>query len=297
MISLEAKSISAVIPTFNQTDLLLRAVKSAYGQSLPCDEIIVVDDNSDFDVKDFLIKEGYQDTVVINNSKNMGPSYSRNIGVNLASSEYISFLDSDDYWHKDKNIEMIALFKDADISLAYASQFAVNKSNEISKIIDKKYSGNVLKNLADGWIPPNPSSLMIKKEDYLEVGGMDINLWSCEDVDFWIRLSLKEKKVSYKEECLSYFSDDSDIRLSYNIEKRLSGTKFFLNKWSKSKDHSQFVMKFSKNYWVSVIFPIVIKEIISLKIYSALKLFILYLVFNRFFYLRFFKKIIKILKS
>lgn len=297
MISLEAKSISAVIPTFNQTDLLLRAVKSAYGQSLPCDEIIVVDDNSDFDVKDFLIKEGYQDTVVIKNSENMGPSYSRNIGVNLASSEYISFLDSDDYWHKDKNIEMIALFKDADISLAYASQFAVNKSNEISKIIDKKYSGNVLKNLADGWIPPNPSSLMIKKEDYLEVGGMDINLWSCEDVDFWIRLSLKEKKVSYKEECLSYFSDDSDIRLSYNIEKRLSGTKFFLNKWSKSKDHSQFVMKFSKNYWVSVIFPIVIKEIISLRIYSALKLFILYLVFNRFFYLRFFKKIIKILKS
>jgi glycosyltransferase involved in cell wall biosynthesis len=297
MISLEAKSISAVIPTFNQTDLLLRAVKSAYGQSLPCNEIIVVDDNSDFDVKDFLIKEGYQDIVVIKNSENMGPSYSRNIGVNLASSEYISFLDSDDYWHKDKNIEMIALFKDADISLAYASQFAVNKSNEISKIIDKKYSGNVLKNLADGWIPPNPSSLMIKKEDYLEVGGMDINLWSCEDVDFWIRLSLNEKKVSYKEECLSYFSDDSDIRLSYNIEKRLSGTKFFLNKWSQSKDHSQFVIKFSKNYWVSVMFPIVIKEITSLRIYSALKLFIVYLVFNRFFYLRFFKKIIKILKS
>lgn len=287
------QSISAVIPTYNQKELLLRALKSVHEQSTQCNEIIVIDDNSDFNVQDYLTKKGIQDITIIRNKDNLGPSGSRNVGAKKATSKYISFLDSDDYWHKEKNTVMLTLFEKSNISLAYASQYGIDELGNINEIIDKKYSGNVLKQLSNGWIPPNPSSLMIDRCDYLELGGMDSSLWSCEDVDFWIRLSINKKKVSYSNQCLSYFSNDSSIRLSYNVQKRISGTKIFLKKWSSSKDNNKFVMKFSKNYWVSVIFPIVIKEFQYLRLLSGIRLFLIYLFFNKFFYIRAIKKIFK----
>lgn len=291
------RTVAAVIPVYNQKDLLLRAINSVLNQTIPCNEIIIVDDNSDFCIRDFLDKNSIEEVTVITNKKNMGPSYSRNKGVMAASSEFISFLDSDDYWHANKNLEMLSLLIKEKTSLAYAAQFAINKEGKILKIDDIRFSGNVLEQLSEGWIPPNPSSLMIKKSDYDEVGGMDTDLWSCEDVDFWIRLSMKGKKVSYSDSRLSYFSDDSDIRLSYNIKKRIDGTSLFLKKWSDSSENSNFIVKFSKNYWVSVIYPIVLNEVINKNIFSAAKLFIKFLLFNKFFYLRLFRKLLKGLKS
>ena len=93
---------SVVIPSFNRISYLKKSVNSVLYQSYKNFEIIVIDNNS---------SDGSQDYIKsLNNSKikllitdNFGSiAKSRNIGIENAKGNWISFLDSDDYWHPDK---------------------------------------------------------------------------------------------------------------------------------------------------------------------------------------------------
>ncbi|MFM7258127.1 MAG: glycosyltransferase family 2 protein, partial [Acidimicrobiaceae bacterium] len=107
MKSPENSSVTAIIPAFRSEKVVLRAIESVLSQSSPVDEIIVVDDASDDGtaqvVRDFAIAHS-QIRLVVNN-QNLGPGQSRNAAWNLATSEYLAFLDADDTWHP-KKIEL-----------------------------------------------------------------------------------------------------------------------------------------------------------------------------------------------
>jgi glycosyltransferase involved in cell wall biosynthesis len=103
----ENSSVTAIIPAFRSEKVVIRALESVLGQSSPVDEIIVVDDASDDRtaqvVRDFAINQP-QIRLIVNN-QNLGPGQSRNVAWNLATSEYLAFLDADDSWHL-KKIEL-----------------------------------------------------------------------------------------------------------------------------------------------------------------------------------------------
>lgn len=100
--------VTVIIPTYKRTvDFLSRAVKSVINQTYPNVEVIVIDDSpSDYELRNS-IKE-YMDTVVnddikyFQNEKNIGGSLARNRGIELATGEYISFLDDDDEYMPEK---------------------------------------------------------------------------------------------------------------------------------------------------------------------------------------------------
>ena len=100
-------SVTAVIPAFRSEKVVIRAIESVLSQSSPVEEIIVVDDASDDGtvqvVRDFAINHP-QIRLIVNN-QNLGPGQSRNAAWNLATSEYLAFLDADDTWHP-KKIEL-----------------------------------------------------------------------------------------------------------------------------------------------------------------------------------------------
>lgn len=94
--------VSVIIPAYNCAGFIHLALDSALAQDVPM-EILVINDCS----KDNLdqIMEKYQDFSQIHylkNEKNMGVASTRNKGIALARGKYIAFLDSDDYWEKDK---------------------------------------------------------------------------------------------------------------------------------------------------------------------------------------------------
>ncbi|MFM8249000.1 MAG: glycosyltransferase family 2 protein [Acidimicrobiaceae bacterium] len=107
MKSPENSSVTAIIPAFRSEKVVLRAIESVLSQSSPVDEIIVVDDASDDGtaqvVRDFAANQP-QIRLIVNN-QNLGPGQSRNAAWNLATSEYLAFLDADDTWHP-KKIEL-----------------------------------------------------------------------------------------------------------------------------------------------------------------------------------------------
>ena len=97
-----APSISVVIPTFNRSHLLNRAIESVLNQTRPAAEIIVVDDASSDDTSARVAEyAGVIPLVYIRLERNGGGGVARNAGIRKATGRYVAFLDSDDAWDPD----------------------------------------------------------------------------------------------------------------------------------------------------------------------------------------------------
>ena len=94
--------ISIVIPTYNRSAELKRALKSVLSQTYKNFEVIVVDNNS-IDNTDTMLKNLNDQRIRLLKINNNGIiAASRNMGINASNGEWIAFLDSDDWWHSNK---------------------------------------------------------------------------------------------------------------------------------------------------------------------------------------------------
>lgn len=92
---------SIVVPVYNVEDYLEECVNSVCSQTYRDIEIILVDDGSPDrcpEICDYLAK--VDERIQVIHKKNEGSSSARNIGLDMATGEYILFLDSDDYWNE-----------------------------------------------------------------------------------------------------------------------------------------------------------------------------------------------------
>lgn len=96
--------ISAVIPCYNCSATIERAVQSILDQTAPVAEIILVDDASMDDSAEVLrlLTQAHDCVRVITLPQNAGPSHARNAGWDAAQGDWIAFLDADDAWHPEK---------------------------------------------------------------------------------------------------------------------------------------------------------------------------------------------------
>ncbi len=84
--------MTLIIPCYNQAEFLPDAIESALDQTLPFQEIIVINDGS----TDSTAKVAAQYPVKVINQVNKGLASARNTGIMNSTSEYIVFLDADD---------------------------------------------------------------------------------------------------------------------------------------------------------------------------------------------------------
>ena len=87
--------VSTIIPTHNRPDMLRQAIAAELGQTLPPREVIVVDNGAKSETEDVIRDFGNQ--VVLIRSPGSSRDASRNLGVDRATSSWISLLDDDDY--------------------------------------------------------------------------------------------------------------------------------------------------------------------------------------------------------
>jgi len=92
--------VSVVIAAYNRASTVDRAITSALRQTLPADEIIVVDDGSTDDTCNIVESLAAQDARIrlLREKTNRGGGAARNVGLAAAQGEFIAFLDSDDEW-------------------------------------------------------------------------------------------------------------------------------------------------------------------------------------------------------
>ena len=120
---------SIIIPVKN-TDYLKKTLRSVLSQTYTNFEIIVVNDNPSN--KDFKSFENLSNKIkVFHNNKNIGPALSRAKGIERAQGEFISFLDSDDIFLKEKLKKQIYLMKKYEYDFTYTDYEIINSSGDI----------------------------------------------------------------------------------------------------------------------------------------------------------------------
>ncbi len=120
--------VSVIIPAFNSTGYIDKAIQSVLNQQVPL-EILIIDDHSSDQLEDTL--KQYEDLPEIRyyrNSHNMGPAASRNQGVSLARGKYVAFLDADDWWTDDKLEKQLARLKETGAVLCCTARELVSHS-------------------------------------------------------------------------------------------------------------------------------------------------------------------------
>ena len=184
--------ISIVIPTYNRAHFLKKALNSIINQTFRNWEAIVIDSYSK-DETQAVVKK-FEDTRIkyIKIRNNGIVAKSRNAGINYSKSEWVAFLDSDDWWTKDKleicynninkNIDFI--YHDLEIK---SENFSLIKNKNKSFKLTKPIFIDLLTNIN----PISNSSVMVRKKILNRVGKICENrkLIAVEDYHTWLKIS------------------------------------------------------------------------------------------------------------
>lgn len=179
--------VAIIIPTYNRAALLERAITSVIAQSYPATEIIVVDDGST-DNTEQLINENYPNIRYLYQD-NQGVSAARNTGINATSCDWICLLDSDDSWQADKlEKQCLALTENPNYLFCHTNETWYRNGKILNQgKKHQKHGGNIFQYCLP-LCAISPSSAMIKKDLFDEIGLFDENLPACEDYDMWLRI-------------------------------------------------------------------------------------------------------------
>lgn len=195
--------VDVIIPAYNPGVFLDEAIRSALAQSYDKVNIIVVDDNSREDVEK--ITKKYKNITYIRNNKTLGPAASRNIAIEASDAPYISLLDADDIWCRNKLRRSMSAFKvNPDIGMTCGNYKMLINRKKLLKPFYKspiKVSWNKLINqnfVASG-------TTTIRRDVMEQIGGFDESLWVSEDYKAWLTIS-EEYPIHYIHDVLYYYS-------------------------------------------------------------------------------------------
>jgi glycosyltransferase involved in cell wall biosynthesis len=220
--------VSVVIPTYKrETKYLIRAINSIKNQTYKNTEIVIVDDNqSDSEYRklniEFMKKYTNDlDVIYYVNEKNMGGSLARNNGIEVATGEYITFLDDDDEYLPDKVEKQLNFMVNQDCDMSFTNLKLVN-DNKV--VVDyREYSDlnsfdkqSLLKYHIMRHLTGTPT-FMYKANKLKEIGGFEDAKMGQE---FYLMLKSIERdlKIFYLNECdvIAYRHNEGGISQGKN---------------------------------------------------------------------------------
>jgi glycosyltransferase involved in cell wall biosynthesis len=253
--------VSVIIPTYNRVRVISRAIESALQQTLTDYEIIVVDDGSTDNTREFLSKNFANKIRYIGKPKNEGLASARNTGIEASRGTYIALLDDDDLWLPEKLALQIDLAqKNPSLGLVYCGACKVNEDGELLEQIKPSKRGAIFEDMLYRNYLLGPASIaLIAKDVLLKAGYFDKNLCPCADWDMWIRIA-RCAEVDFVEEPLVHY-----VLHDNNMHKDLAAmekdTFAILNKYwpplvkekgclaRKDKTYSDHCIHFARHYY------------------------------------------------
>lgn len=204
-------AISIILITYNRGYCIDRAIKSVINQTYQDWELLIVDNNSEDDT-DFVVNSFKDPRISLHKINNEGIiAKSRNFGIKHALGKYIAFLDSDDWWDKEKlSISIKYLNKNYDI--VYHDLFKITtlkdemsffkktvKARDLQKpiFIDLLLNGNGL----------TQSSVVVSKDLLNKVGGYSekLELITAEDYQVWLEIAKFSDNFKYIPYTLGFY--------------------------------------------------------------------------------------------
>jgi len=190
--------VSVVVPLYNKAPYIERALRSVLAQTFQDFEIIVVDDGSTDNGAE-IVKGILDARIHLIQQKNAGVSAARNKGIELANANLIAFLDADDEWKPEFLETILRLKKKFPEAGAYATAYEqVFPSGKIivpkfKAIPSPPWEGIIPRYFrsAIGPAPVSSSAVAVPAEIFERVRKFPAGQPLAEDLDTWLRISLK----------------------------------------------------------------------------------------------------------
>ena len=203
--------VSIIIPTYKRATMLHRAVASALKQTYQNIEVLVVSDNEpddEFTAQARETVENFNDSRVrlITQVKHINGAVARNVGIKASKGEYISFLDDDDYYEKDKIEKQVALLSSLDESWGgVCCRYKVYKKGQLVEVMPLFKSGKVYKEIIMRLIKTQTNCLLLRRDALFKAGLFDEMLLRHQDVQLLARFT-----YNYKLMCQDEFLNNLD---------------------------------------------------------------------------------------
>jgi len=217
--------VSIIIPTLNSSKTIKKTILSVINQSFKDYEIILLDSfSTDKTLK--IIKQFKSKKIrIFSLKKSKKLSYIRYFGILKSRGKYISFLDSDDYWHKDK-LKYQYLFMEKKKILFSSTNFVLVKNFKTKKFSYKK---NIDFNNLLYDRPIANSSVMITKKIILNISKKYQSTSHAEDYLWWLKAS-ELTKIFNIQRHLTYIGISNDGRTTSSIAKNFKSLVYIYSK-------------------------------------------------------------------
>ena len=236
-------SVSVVIPYYNGSQWIERAIISVLNQSIQPDEFIIVNDGSNHDETVALEYLGLKYPFRIIEKSNGGQGSARNVGVSASSSQFISFLDQDDFYLTTHIEELLKIVPENDHRLGYVyadlceadvdgNIVNYNLQRTLAHLNPKR--GNIIELLRLG-MHVLPSAALIYRRAFEEIGGFDEQFRGYEDDDLFLRMYCAGYTNYYLDKPVTVWCRHSQST-TFSITMSYSRLKYFKKLTEKFKD-------------------------------------------------------------
>lgn len=187
------KKVSVVVPSRDRLELLTIAIESISKQTYKNIEIIIVDDCSKIALSSSLDIKANDNIRIIRNIVEQGGAYSRKLGSELSTGDYVCFLDDDDYFFENKIYDLVEFMEsnnDADAVFGNVIKKSINDS------VRNKYISDHSKIKSIKALPCLHTNGSLVRKSVLEKVNFYPSLRKFQDTQFHIEL-IKKFNVYY----------------------------------------------------------------------------------------------------
>ncbi len=240
---------SVVIPTYNRSDILSRAIDSVLSQTYQKFELIIIDNGSTDDTQQWLYDNYQDDRIIYHYQEGSGsPASPRNTGISLAKGQWVCLLDSDDRWDKNKLqcvFDSIQTNTDVDV-VCHNENVYYETADSIGQVL--KYgpaSNSMYKDMLifGNRLSTSATSMRI---GFLKDNNLQFNesseLATVEDYDLWLNLARCDANFVFLPESLGFYTVGESNMIANsnlfceNLQNLLRLHVFSIQQFSRDKD-------------------------------------------------------------
>lgn len=247
--------VDVIIPNYNETALLSRAVGSVLAQGAIVNKLIIVDDGSDEKTLQYINTEfsGIDIIEIVYSTRQNHPGAMRDIGISHASSDWIAFLDADDFWEPLKLEKQLSFALKNNFKVVCSDAHLFRNFVKVDQIYHFDINPKInTRSLLKENIIINSSSL-VRRDCFQKIDGYprEYYLRGVEDYSAWLKLSVHFRIGFLNESLVNYEDQPNSLGKRQNpILRNIAILDFIF--WSK-RHSSLYVRLYSKYYLFRVL--------------------------------------------